>query len=106
MRRATVAILRAVTFAPRAPHLTNGLPERPSSIFPTESKMNLKPTRRIVTGHDAQGKAVALFDASVTTKQKSAGGNAITMLWVTAETPSDLTVSDRADIPVGVPPPT
>jgi hypothetical protein len=47
--------------------------------------MNLKPTRRIVTGHDAQGKAVALFDASVAPKQKSAGGNAITMLWVTAE---------------------
>ena len=65
--------------------------------------MNLKPTRRIVTGHDAEGRAVALFDASVAPKQKSAGGNAITMLWVTAETPADLTVStDRADIPVGV----
>lgn len=68
--------------------------------------MTLKPTRRIVTGHDAQGKAVALFDGSVTPKQKSGGGNAITMLWVTAETPADLTVStDRADTPVGVPPP-
>jgi hypothetical protein len=66
--------------------------ERQSSIFSTESKMNLKPTRRIVTGHDAEGRAVALFDATVAPKQKSAGGNAITMLWVTAETPADLTV--------------
>jgi mannose-6-phosphate isomerase-like protein (cupin superfamily) len=62
--------------------------------------------RRVVTGHDAQGKAVALFDGTVPAKQKSAGGNAITMLWITGEAPADLTATiDRADAPVGVPPP-
>jgi mannose-6-phosphate isomerase-like protein (cupin superfamily) len=68
--------------------------------------MSLKSTRRVVTGHDAQGKAVALFDSAVLPKQRSAGGNAITMLWVTGEMPVDLTANtDRAEIPVGVPPP-
>ena len=63
-------------------------------------------TRRIVTGHDAQGKAVAIFDAPVTSKQRSPGGNAVTMLWVTGETPVDMSGgSDRAESKVGVPPP-
>jgi mannose-6-phosphate isomerase-like protein (cupin superfamily) len=66
-----------------------------------------KPVRRIVTGHDEQGKAVALFDAEVAPKQRSAGGNAITMLWVTEEGPVDVSGSkDRAETKVGVPPPT
>jgi len=33
--------------------------------------MELKSTRRIVTGHDAQGKAVALFDEPLQAKQRS-----------------------------------
>ena len=49
-----------------------------------------KTTRRIVTGHDAQGKAVAIVDEPLTSKQRSPGGNAVTMLWVTAETPVDM----------------
>jgi mannose-6-phosphate isomerase-like protein (cupin superfamily) len=65
-----------------------------------------KTTRRIVTGHDVDGKAVAIFDAPVTSKQRSPGGNAVTMLWVTTETPVDLSGSaDRAETKVGVPPP-
>ena len=68
--------------------------------------MELKPIRRIVTGHDAQGKAVALFDGPSTPKQRSAGGNAVTLLWVTGESPVDMSGSqDRAGTPVGVPPP-
>jgi mannose-6-phosphate isomerase-like protein (cupin superfamily) len=68
--------------------------------------MDLESIRRIVTGHDDQGKTIALIDAPVLPKQRSPGGNAISMLWVTEETPADLTVaSDRADAPVGVPPP-
>ena len=58
--------------------------------------MALKSTRRIVTGHDAQGKAVALFDAPVQAKQRSAGGNGMTMLWVTTEFPVDMSVSTTA----------
>ena len=68
--------------------------------------MELKPTRRIVTGHDASGKAVALFDAAVPAKQRGPGGNGMTLLWVTSEFPVDMTSpADRAQTPVGVPPP-
>ena len=68
--------------------------------------MELKSTRRIVTGHDAQGKAVALFDAPLAPKQRTAGGNGMTMLWVTSEFPVDVdAAADRAQTPVGVPPP-
>ncbi|MGB6538258.1 MAG: cupin domain-containing protein [Xanthobacteraceae bacterium] len=68
--------------------------------------METKTTRRIVTGHDAQGKAVALFDAPIPAKQRTAGGNGTTMLWVTGEFPVDLaSPADRAQMPVGVPPP-
>jgi mannose-6-phosphate isomerase-like protein (cupin superfamily) len=63
-------------------------------------------TRRIVTGHDADGKAIAIFDGPVVSRQRSPGGNAVTMLWVTAESPADVSESaDRAETKVGVPPP-
>lgn len=63
-------------------------------------------TRRIVTGHDANGKAVALFDGTVEAHQRSPGGNAITMLWVTNEAPVDVSgTADRAAVKIGVPPP-
>jgi mannose-6-phosphate isomerase-like protein (cupin superfamily) len=68
--------------------------------------MELKSTRRIVTGHDAQGKAVALFDAPVQAKQRSAGGNGMTMVWVTTEFPVNVAgAEDSAQTKVGVPPP-
>ena len=57
--------------------------------------MELKSTRRVVTGHDTAGKAVVLFDGSAMPRQRSAGGNAVTMLWVTSETPVEL--SDNRD---------
>ena len=66
--------------------------------------VELRSTRRIVTGHDAQGKAVALFDGQEQAQQR--GQNGITMLWVTTEFPVDAAVSsDMARTPVGVPPP-
>ena len=68
--------------------------------------MELKSTRRIVTGHDSSGKAVALFDSALPAKQRSPGGNGMTLLWVTGEFPVDMTApADRAQTPVGVPPP-
>jgi mannose-6-phosphate isomerase-like protein (cupin superfamily) len=68
--------------------------------------MELRSTRRIVTGHDAQGKAVALFDAPLKAIQRSAGGNGMTLCWVTSESPVDMASSaDRAQTKVGVPPP-
>jgi len=68
--------------------------------------MELKSTRRIVTGHDSQGKAVVLFDNPLQAKQRSAGGNGMTLLWVTGEFPVDAAGSgDRSQTQVGVPPP-
>jgi mannose-6-phosphate isomerase-like protein (cupin superfamily) len=68
--------------------------------------MELKSTRRIVTGHDAQGKAIAIFDNALPAKQRSAGGNGMTLMWVTGEFPVDMAASsDRAQTAVGVPPP-
>ena len=68
--------------------------------------MEMKSTRRIVTGHDASGKAIAAFDAPITAKQRSVGGNGMTLLWVTGEFHVDMSGSaDRAQTQVGVPPP-
>lgn len=68
--------------------------------------MEFKSTRRIVIGHDPDGKAVALFDGPVVPTQRSPAGNAVANLWVTGEFPVDLTGSaDRAQTKVGVPPP-
>ena len=69
--------------------------------------MEKKPVRRVVTGHDAGGKAVVLMDgASPHVRQRSAGGNVLTMLWVTDEMPVDMAAGDdRAAIDIGIMPP-
>lgn len=68
--------------------------------------MELKPVRRVVIGHDRSGKAVALYDGDLKPKQRSAGGNAVTTLWVTNEFPIDVSgAADRGDTQIGVPPP-
>jgi quercetin dioxygenase-like cupin family protein len=65
-----------------------------------------KPVRRVIVGHDKQGKAIALFDGPATPKARSPSGNAVLNLWVTGEFPADLNGSaDRAQTQVGVPPP-
>jgi mannose-6-phosphate isomerase-like protein (cupin superfamily) len=65
-----------------------------------------KPIRRVVVGHDAAGRAVALYDGEVMPKQRSPGGNGVANLWVTSEFPVELTGrADRAQTQVGVPPP-
>jgi mannose-6-phosphate isomerase-like protein (cupin superfamily) len=67
--------------------------------------MELKSTRRIVTGHDARGKAIVVLDAPLQAKQRSAGGNGMTMLWATTEFPVDMSgASDRSLNHAGVPP--
>jgi naringenin degradation protein FdeH len=67
--------------------------------------MELKSTRRIVTGHDAKGKAIVVLDAPLQAKQRSAGGNGMTMLWATTEFPVDMSgSSDRSLNHTGVPP--
>jgi mannose-6-phosphate isomerase-like protein (cupin superfamily) len=61
--------------------------------------------RRVVTGHDKNGMAVATMDGAIKTEVRAAGvGTAL--LWVTDETPADISGSkDRAKRVIGVPPP-
>ena len=67
-----------------------------------------KPVRRIVTGHDETGKAIVLMDGPAPNQiVRGATGLVSTLLWVTDESPADISHSgDRADrtTPVGPPP--
>jgi len=67
-----------------------------------------KPVRRIVTGHDATGKAIVLMDGPAPNQRiRAATGLASTLLWVTEESPCDASFNtDRADreSPVAPPP--
>jgi mannose-6-phosphate isomerase-like protein (cupin superfamily) len=68
--------------------------------------VEFKTVRRVVVGHDSQGKAVALFDGRTVPMQRSPGGNAVLNLWVTNEFPVELSgAADKAETKVGVPPP-
>ena len=65
-----------------------------------------KSVRRVVTGHDAGGKAVVLADGAAPNQKARNAGIVSTLLWVTDETPADIAGSkDRADREMGVPPP-
>ena len=76
-------------------------PERATSAPPAA-----RPVRRVVTGHDANGRSVVLFDSAAPNVKGRAQGNASTLLWVTAETPADISgQTDRAARDIAVPPP-
>lgn len=63
--------------------------------------------RRVVTGHDAEGKAIVEIDgAAPNQKMRPGAGFVSTLLWVTDETPARADLKqDRADRTIGVPPP-
>jgi len=67
----------------------------------------VQPTRRVVTGHDAKGKAVILIDgAAPNAKVRKATGLVSTLLWVTEESPADNSGrADAAEREIGVAPP-
>ena len=68
--------------------------------------MEKKPVRRIVTGHDADGKAVILHDGATPYVAQRGEGNVISNCWITNESPVDLShTRDQADQKTGVPPP-
>jgi mannose-6-phosphate isomerase-like protein (cupin superfamily) len=68
--------------------------------------VEFKSIRRVVVGHDPQGKAVAAFDGNVAPTQRTPGGNAVANLWITGEFPIDPNgAADKAQTKVGVPPP-
>jgi naringenin degradation protein FdeH len=66
-----------------------------------------RPTRRVVTGHDANGRAVVLFDGDApNARLRKATGLTSTLLWVTDGSPADNSGSaDSADRDIGVAPP-
>ncbi len=66
-----------------------------------------RPTRRVVTGHDASGKAVVLIDgAAPNAKLRKATGLTSTLLWVTDASPADNSGrADSAEREIGVAPP-
>lgn len=63
--------------------------------------------RRVVTGHDAAGKAVVLADGGPPrVKVGELTGSVMSLLWVTQETPALTRADAGADLPkVGIPPP-
>jgi hypothetical protein len=63
--------------------------------------------RRVVTGHDEEGKAVVLMDGEAgNVKVRQATGIGSALLWVTDSTPPDLSGdSDAAEREIGVAPP-
>jgi len=65
------------------------------------------PIRRVVTGKDANGKAVIMIDsAAPNIRERTETGIALTLLWVTDATPPPVTQPiDAAERQVGVPPP-
>jgi quercetin dioxygenase-like cupin family protein len=64
------------------------------------------PVRRVVTGHDASGKAIVLTDSAAPNQKVRQTGLVSTLLWVTDETPADTSSTvDRAARDIGVPPP-
>ena len=65
----------------------------------------MKPIRRIVTGHGADGRSKVLLDAPAPNVRQRHAGNGSALLWVTDETPARVEEVDRAARDIGVPPP-
>ncbi|MFP6736209.1 MAG: cupin domain-containing protein [Rhodospirillales bacterium] len=62
--------------------------------------------RRVVTGHDENGKAVILFDGDAPNARVRPGRAAVsTLLWVTDDAPAQLSGSDNAEREIGITPP-
>src|SRR5712671_262088 len=65
-----------------------------------------KPVRRVVTGHDAGGKAIVLMDGPAPNQKLRNTGLVSTLMWATDETPADISgTRDRAARESGVAPP-
>jgi quercetin dioxygenase-like cupin family protein len=65
-----------------------------------------KTLRRVVTGHDREGKAVVLSDSPAPNVRQRSSGIVSTLAWVTDETPADIAgTADRADREIAVGPP-
>lgn len=71
------------------------------------TKFMEKQVRRVVTNHEADGKAVVLLDgAPGTITERPESGVKSWLLWVTDSVPADVSGSqDRADRKISIPPP-
>ena len=49
----------------------------------------LPPIRRIVTGHDAAGKAVVIADSTLPTTSNPSGSSVFSLVWTSASAPAD-----------------
>jgi len=69
--------------------------------------VDIRPVRRVVTGHDAQGRAVVMMDglAASVLNRPSRPDVALTNLWATGDRPTTRTDHDPVDGPVVLPPP-
>jgi quercetin dioxygenase-like cupin family protein len=71
-----------------------------------EGKRQGPTIRRIVTGHDASGKAVVWMDGPATNHKFSNEYTSSTLMWVTDDTPADFTTDvDAGQRILGTPPP-
>jgi hypothetical protein len=67
---------------------------------------DMRAIRRVVTGHDDDGKAVVLADGPAPNVRQRWSGIVSTLAWATDETPADIAgTADRADRDSGVAPP-
>jgi len=63
-------------------------------------------TRRVVTGHRPDGRSAVLIDGPAPNVVRREAGNGSTLLWVTDESPAEVSGdADRAARRIGVPPP-
>jgi quercetin dioxygenase-like cupin family protein len=68
-----------------------------------ETMVATKTVRRVVTGHDRNGKAIVLTDGPAPNMQRRSSGIVSTLAWTTDETPADISgAADRADRDTGV----
>ena len=74
-----------------------------------DEKPNTPPIRRVVTGHDAKGKAKVLIDGPATNAKYPGPGTVSTLMWITDAMPCDMpigeTVEDMGNRILGTPPP-
>src|SRR5215831_13312273 len=65
-----------------------------------------KPIRRVVTGHDAEGRSIILADGPAPTVMTSATNSTLTDLWETTQTPASNAGGEDASLrPVHLMPP-
>ena len=75
--------------------------------FQHEEYTVARQTRRVITGHDASGKAIVVADAAApNVKLRGVTGLTSTLLWVTEATPADISsAADPTQREMGVAPP-